>query len=108
MVNSRALLFTTLCSLLILSTFIDSTQSASCCLWYTRRRLHCHRLLGYTIQTINMSCDIKAVIFHNGNNFVCADPASSYTQKLMKCVDDKKKMIQHMMKEEIPKTSASS
>ncbi|XP_038553978.1 C-C motif chemokine 20-like [Micropterus salmoides] len=51
-----------LCSLVILTTFIGSTESASCCLRYARRPLPCKRLLGYTVQNINTSCDINAIM----------------------------------------------
>ncbi|XP_034562816.1 C-C motif chemokine 20b [Notolabrus celidotus] len=107
MASSRMILLTTLCSLLIMSTFIDSTHSASCCLWYTSRPLKCSRLLGYTIQTINTSCDINAVIFHVKGRFLCADPSSSHTQKLMRCFDEKRKSKQ-VQKDKIPITSAST
>lgn len=35
---------------------------ASCCLMYTKYPLSCRRMLGYTIQTINKSCDINAIM----------------------------------------------
>ncbi|CAJ1081636.1 C-C motif chemokine 20b [Xyrichtys novacula] len=102
----KTVLVTAVCSLLILSSFVDRTQSASCCLWYTRRHLKCNRLLGYTIQTINTSCDMNAVIFHLRGRFICANPSSSHTQNLMKCLDDKNNP--KTQKEEIQKTTASS
>ncbi|KAK1884779.1 C-C motif chemokine 20 [Dissostichus eleginoides] len=91
MASGKVCFLATLCSLVILSTFIDSTQSASCCLRYTSRRLRCQRLLRYTVQTINTSCDINAIIFHLPGRFVCADPSSIRTQREKKCVDERRK-----------------
>ncbi|XP_034069961.1 C-C motif chemokine 20-like [Gymnodraco acuticeps] len=91
MASGKVCFMATLCSLVILSTFIGSTQSASCCLSYTSRRLPCQRLLDYTVQTINTSCDINAIIFHLPGRFVCADPSSIRTQRQMKCVDERRK-----------------
>ncbi|KAG7231270.1 hypothetical protein INR49_012101 [Caranx melampygus] len=62
MAISKAYLLVAACSLIILATSISSTESASCCLRYTRRSLSCSRLLGYTVQTINTSCDINAIM----------------------------------------------
>ncbi|XP_029313951.1 C-C motif chemokine 20b [Cottoperca gobio] len=81
----------TLCSLFILTTFIGSTQSVSCCLRYTSRRFPCQRLLGYTIQNINTSCDIEAVIFHLPGRFMCVDPSNHSTRRGVKCVDERKR-----------------
>ncbi|KAK1885495.1 C-C motif chemokine 20 [Dissostichus eleginoides] len=94
MASGKVCFLAALFSLVILSTFIDSTQTANCCLSYTSRRLRCQRLLGYTIQTINTSCDINAVIFHLPGRFVCADPSSIRTQREMKCVDERRKKNQ--------------
>ncbi|XP_067342684.1 C-C motif chemokine 20b [Channa argus] len=91
MASNRVCLMVALCSLVILTTFISSTQSASCCLKYTKRRLQCKHLTGYTIQNINTSCDIHAIIFHLRDKFVCANPRMSWTQKLMSCVDAMRK-----------------
>ncbi|KAM7369671.1 hypothetical protein PAMP_010975 [Pampus punctatissimus] len=91
-----------LCSLIILCTFISSTQSASCCLRYTKRPLPCNRLLGYTTQTINTSCDINAIIFHIPGRFVCADPSMNWTQRRKKCVDERRRKINQMLKEGTP------
>ncbi|KAK5849963.1 hypothetical protein PBY51_014255 [Eleginops maclovinus] len=87
MASGKVCFLATLCSLLILSTFIGDAQSARCCLGYTNRRLPCKPLLGYTIQNINRSCDIPTVIFHLRGRFVCADPSSIHTQRLTKCLD---------------------
>ncbi|KAM6971137.1 C-C motif chemokine 20b [Tautogolabrus adspersus] len=87
MASGRVFLLAALCSLLILTSFIERTESARCCLSYTRRHLKCDRMLDYTIQTINTSCDIHAVIFHAKGKFICADPYASHTQKLMKCLE---------------------
>ncbi|KAK1885409.1 C-C motif chemokine 20 [Dissostichus eleginoides] len=68
MASGKVCFLATLCSLVILSTFIGSTQSASCCLRYTSRRLPCQRLLGYAVQTIKTSCDINAIIERRKKN----------------------------------------
>ncbi|TNN45020.1 C-C motif chemokine 20 [Liparis tanakae] len=91
MASSRVLLLAVVCSLVILTSFIGSTQSASCCMMYTPRRLPCQRLMGYTIQNIFDSCDINAVIFHLPGRFVCADPSSKWTKRGMKCVDERRR-----------------
>ncbi|XP_054479096.1 C-C motif chemokine 20b [Anoplopoma fimbria] len=91
MASSKVCILAVLCSLVIVTTFIGSTQSASCCMMYTSRRLPCHRLLGYTIQTIITSCDIKAVIFHLPGKFVCADPSAKWTQRGMKCINERRR-----------------
>ncbi|XP_019958760.1 C-C motif chemokine 20b [Paralichthys olivaceus] len=88
-----------LCTLVILNTFICITQSASCCVSYSKRPLKCHRLLGYTIQTINTSCDISAVIFHVNGRFVCADPLKKWTQRGMSCVDEMRKKKAQILKD---------
>ncbi|KAG7526989.1 C-C motif chemokine 20-like [Solea senegalensis] len=99
--NSNMRVMAALCTIVILSTFIRSTQSTACCLMYTKRHLSCRRLLDYTVQTINTSCDINAIIFHRPGRFVCADPSKSWTQRAMKCVDDMKRRIAQITKEKI-------
>ncbi|XP_034021942.1 C-C motif chemokine 20b [Thalassophryne amazonica] len=94
MASSKLLLLTAVCCFIILTTFISSTQSASCCLIYSARPLRCRRLLDYTIQTNGASCDINAIIFHVPGRFVCADPRLEWTQRCMKCVDERKMDIQ--------------
>lgn len=43
---------------------VDHTVfAASCCLRYAKRHLPCKRLTGYTIQTINTSCDLQAIMW---------------------------------------------
>ncbi|XP_075936980.1 C-C motif chemokine 20b [Anarhichas minor] len=91
MASSKVCLLAVLCSLVILTTFIGSTHSVSCCMMYTSRQLPCRRLLGYTIQTIVNSCDINAVIFHLPGRFVCANPSSKWTQRGMKCLDERRR-----------------
>ncbi|XP_056290202.1 C-C motif chemokine 20b [Pseudoliparis swirei] len=91
MASGRVFLLAVVCSLVILTSFIGSTQSASCCMMYTSRRLPCQRLIGYTIQTIFDSCDINAVIFHLPGRFVCADPSSKWTLRCMKCFDERRR-----------------
>ncbi|KAK9527498.1 hypothetical protein VZT92_014056 [Zoarces viviparus] len=90
MASSKVCLLAVLCSLVILTTFIGSAHSASCCMMYTTRRLPCQRLMGYTIQTIVNSCDINAVIFHLPGRFVCANPLSTSTQRGIKCLDERR------------------
>ncbi|XP_071372759.1 C-C motif chemokine 20b [Centroberyx affinis] len=90
MASCKLCLLAAVCSLLILTSFISSTQSASCCVRYSRRRLSCKRLRGYTRQNINGPCDINAVIFHLRDKFVCADPSKDWTQRVMKCLDEMK------------------
>ncbi|XP_030254986.1 C-C motif chemokine 20b [Sparus aurata] len=84
-------LLTALLSLLVLSTFIDNTQSASCCLRYVRRPRSCTPMLGYTIQTINHACDIEAIIFHLPGRFVCANPKADWTQRGVACLDERRR-----------------
>ncbi|XP_072234423.1 C-C motif chemokine 20b [Leuresthes tenuis] len=98
MSTSKACVVVALCSLVILSSFISSTDSASCCMRYTRRPQPCKRLLGYSIQTITGSCDINAIIFHIPGRFVCADPSVKWTQRGMKCVDERRVAAQVLMK----------
>ncbi|XP_034416068.1 C-C motif chemokine 20b [Cyclopterus lumpus] len=93
MASGRVWLPAVLCSLVILTAFIGSTQSASCCMMFTSRRFPCQRLMGYTIQTIISSCDINAVIFHLPAKFVCADPSSKWTLRGMKCVDERRRKM---------------
>ncbi|GAA6215215.1 C-C motif chemokine 20-like [Lates japonicus] len=88
MASSNVCLLAVLCSLAILISFIGNTQSASCCMRYTRRPLPFRRMIGYNIQTINNSCDINAIIFHLPGKFVCADPSMKWTQRGMKFVDE--------------------
>nr|XP_046226820.1 C-C motif chemokine 20b [Scatophagus argus] len=108
MARGKVCLLAALCSLLILSTFIGSTQSASCCLRYTRRQLPCRRLLGYTIQTINTSCDINAIIFHIPGRFVCADPSVSWTRRGMLCLEERRRKNTQIIKEVIQGNTTSS
>ncbi|KAM8823267.1 C-C motif chemokine 20b [Spinachia spinachia] len=82
-----------LCSLVILGTFLGSAHSARCCMMYAARRWNCQRMMGFSIQTIVNSCDISAVIFHLPGRFVCADPSSKWTQRAMKCLEERKRKI---------------
>ncbi|KAK2859705.1 hypothetical protein Q5P01_004325 [Channa striata] len=106
MASNKACLTVTLCSLLILTTFISSAQSASCCLRYTKRHLTCRHMTGYTIQNTNTSCDINAVIFHLPDRFVCANPRMLWVQKAMKCLDETRRKTDD--KQETPSGSATS
>ncbi|XP_030612411.1 C-C motif chemokine 20b [Archocentrus centrarchus] len=100
MASSKTCLVAVLCSLVILTTFISSAQSASCCLRYSKRQPPCRRILGYTVQNINNSCDINAIVFHIAGRFVCADPSKLWTQKIMKCVDEKRRKSSQIVKKE--------
>ncbi|XP_041816992.1 C-C motif chemokine 20b [Chelmon rostratus] len=100
MASSKMCLLAALCSLVILSSFISSTQSASCCLRYAKRPLSCRRLLGYSIQTINSSCDLSAIIFHLPGRFVCAHPSASWTRRVVECLDEKRRRKAEIIKEE--------
>ncbi|XP_070784431.1 C-C motif chemokine 20b [Enoplosus armatus] len=97
---SKVCIVAALCSFVFLATFIGSTQSASCCLRYTKHPLPCKRLLGYSIQNINTSCDIDAVIFHVPGKFVCANPAAKWTKRRMDCLDERRRTNAEILKEE--------
>ncbi|XP_046879651.1 C-C motif chemokine 20b [Hypomesus transpacificus] len=67
------------------------SESASCCLRYYQRPVPCHRMTGFTIQTISSSCDLQAVIFHTKDGrFMCADPAKKWTMRVLKCLLSRK------------------
>ncbi|XP_022049619.1 C-C motif chemokine 20b [Acanthochromis polyacanthus] len=104
MAGRKVFLIAALCSLLILTTFTGTTESASCCLRYTKRKLHCKRVLGYTIQNIGTACDINAVIFHVPGRFLCANPGKEWAQTAMKCVDERRRPLRSVTK---GRTSAS-
>ncbi|XP_038163848.1 C-C motif chemokine 20-like [Cyprinodon tularosa] len=99
MENRKACLFAALCSLLIVASFIDSSESASCCMKYFKRKLPCKAVKGYNIQTINGSCDINAIIFHLNGRFVCADPLKVWTKRAMKCVDERRRKVERILRE---------
>ncbi|KAM9337456.1 C-C motif chemokine 20b [Symphorus nematophorus] len=97
------------CSIVILSNFISSTESASCCLMYAQRRLPCIRLIDYTVQTINTSCDINAIIFHVRGRFLCADPSARWAQMGKECVDARRRKAALLFREQtIQNTTASA
>ncbi|XP_022604460.1 C-C motif chemokine 20-like [Seriola dumerili] len=104
---NKVCLLAVFCTLIILTTFSGSAQSASCCLRYTRRQLSCMRLLGYTIQNINTSCDINAIIFHLPGRFVCADPSMNWTRRGMMCVDEMRKRKGQITKQTIAGTRSA-
>ncbi|XP_070709264.1 C-C motif chemokine 20b [Pempheris klunzingeri] len=108
MASQKVCLISALCCLFILNTFIGGTQSASCCLRYTKHHFACRRLLGYTIQTIKSSCDIPAVIFHVPGRFVCADPSVNWTQRGMRCLDERRRKTTRMLKEGTPGNTTSA
>ncbi|XP_077365626.1 C-C motif chemokine 20b [Festucalex cinctus] len=80
-------------ALLILIAFTGNTHSASCCLRHIKpkRRLPCQRVLGYTYQSMGKSCDINAVILHLPGSFLCVKPTASWTQRAMRCVDERRR-----------------
>ncbi|XP_032406616.1 C-C motif chemokine 20b [Xiphophorus hellerii] len=99
MESSKACLFAALCVFLIVSSFVCSSDSASCCTRYTKKKLSCLQVKNYSIQTIHGSCDIYAIIFHVNGRFVCADPAKPWTGRAVKCVDERrKKSVNEVMK----------
>uniref|UniRef100_A0A3P8SKF6 C-C motif chemokine n=1 Tax=Amphiprion percula TaxID=161767 RepID=A0A3P8SKF6_AMPPE len=100
MAARKVFLIAALCSLVILVTFTGTTESASCCLRYVKRPLPCRRLLGYTIQNINTACDINAIIFHVPGRFLCANPNMKWTQRAIKCVDETRRPVNRIPKEE--------
>uniref|UniRef100_A0A3B5M9Y9 C-C motif chemokine n=1 Tax=Xiphophorus couchianus TaxID=32473 RepID=A0A3B5M9Y9_9TELE len=85
MESSKACLFAALCVFLIVSSFVCSSDSASCCTRYTKKKLSCLQVKNYSIQTIHGSCDLYAIIFHVNGRFVCADPAKPWTGRAVKC-----------------------
>ncbi|XP_036935614.1 C-C motif chemokine 20b [Acanthopagrus latus] len=99
MASQKDFLLTALFSLLVLTAFIDNTQSASCCLRYVRRPIPCRPMVGYTIQTINNACDIEAIIFHLPGRFVCANPSQSWTQRGMACLDERRRKMAEIIEE---------
>ncbi|XP_063062156.1 C-C motif chemokine 20-like [Engraulis encrasicolus] len=80
-------LLTVLYIILAVNTLILPTESASCCLSYSRRPIRCQRLKGYTMQDITTSCDIKAIIFHTvAGRLICADPVRLWTRRRVECL----------------------
>ncbi|KAJ8375889.1 hypothetical protein SKAU_G00064690 [Synaphobranchus kaupii] len=78
----------------ILNSFFLHTESASCCLSYTKKNIKCQRMKGYTIQTLMGICDMDAIIFHaKGGNFICADPSKEQTQKIIHCLTARAKSL---------------
>ncbi|KAL7840640.1 hypothetical protein AOLI_G00259630 [Acnodon oligacanthus] len=79
-----------LLSILILSTFIQETQTARCCLQYKKIPVRCAHLKGYTIQDTRRQCDLMAIIFQTTNGkFFCADPLMQWTQERVTCLMEK-------------------
>ncbi|KAM9436898.1 C-C motif chemokine 20-like [Clarias gariepinus] len=76
--------------ILILSAFIMDTETARCCLSYTRRPVRCGLLKGYYIQEITGSCDIRAIIFKTKDGkSICANPRMEWTHKRINCLWEK-------------------
>ncbi|KAJ8278087.1 hypothetical protein GJAV_G00083680 [Gymnothorax javanicus] len=77
----------TLLVIFTLNTFLLPAESASCCLSYTKKKIHCIRMKSYTIQTYMGVCDLDAIIFHSkAGHSICADPAKAQTQRTMHCL----------------------
>ncbi|XP_007555781.1 C-C motif chemokine 20-like [Poecilia latipinna] len=91
MESNKARLFAALCAFLIVCSFVCSSDSASCCTRYTKKKLPCLLVKNYSIQTIHGSCDINAIIFHVNGRFVCADPTKAWTKRAVTCVDERRK-----------------
>ncbi|XP_061521816.1 C-C motif chemokine 20b [Phycodurus eques] len=97
-----------LAALLILTTFTASTHSASCCLRYINRQLPCQRMSGYTFQSMGKSCDINAVILHLPGRFLCADPAASWTQRAMRCLDERRRKSDEALQQSANNATAAA
>ncbi|KAG9340103.1 hypothetical protein JZ751_022028 [Albula glossodonta] len=79
-----------------LNAFLLQTESASCCLSYTKKKLHCKRMDGYTMQTMTDFCDLNAIIFQTkSGRFVCADPAKDNTKRIIKCLTERTKILEN-------------
>ncbi|KAG5268512.1 hypothetical protein AALO_G00213390 [Alosa alosa] len=90
MESLRLCTLTLLTIIVILNTCILSTESAICCLSYSKRPIRCQKLKGYTMQDINTSCDIKAIIFHSvTGKLICANPEKPWTQHRIQCLKEK-------------------
>ncbi|XP_028825559.1 C-C motif chemokine 20b [Denticeps clupeoides] len=73
---------------LVLNTFIFHTDSASCCVRYTRKPIRCEKLKSYTMQHIISACDLEAIIFHTvGGHYICANPYKTWTQDRVRCLE---------------------
>ncbi|XP_017269566.1 C-C motif chemokine 20b [Kryptolebias marmoratus] len=99
MASSKVCLVAALCSFIILTTFISSTESARCCMNYSKHRPAFKRILTYYKQTITGSCDINAIIFYLRGKFLCADPSVQWTKKAMEFVDEMKGKDNRVVKE---------
>ncbi|XP_048866475.1 C-C motif chemokine 20-like isoform X2 [Brienomyrus brachyistius] len=76
--------------LVTLHLLLSRTESASCCVGYSSKRLPCYKLKRYTIQPITGTCDIVAVIFHTKKGgFICANPLQHWTLNRMKCLHER-------------------
>ncbi|XP_046689343.1 C-C motif chemokine 4-like [Silurus meridionalis] len=82
--------FRTFLFLLILGAFIMDTETARCCMSYTRRPVRCGRLTDYYIQELTGTCDIRAVVFQTKDKRnICADPRMEWTQERIMCLWEK-------------------
>ncbi|XP_013860807.1 C-C motif chemokine 25 [Austrofundulus limnaeus] len=98
MASSKVCLVAALSCFLLFTVFYNSTESASCCMSYSKRQPSLNRILGYNIQPITGSCDIRAIIFfykdkQQRNRFLCAKPSKPWTMMAMKHVDDRRRKL---------------
>ncbi|XP_019740284.1 C-C motif chemokine 20b [Hippocampus comes] len=96
-----------LTALLILTTFTTSTHSASCCLRYIKKKLSCQLVLDYSLQSMGKFCDMNAVIFHLPGRFLCANPNLSWTQRVRRCIDERKSKSESALIQQSNSTAAA-
>ncbi|XP_037549980.1 C-C motif chemokine 20b [Nematolebias whitei] len=98
MASSKVCLVSALCSFIIFTICISSTESVSCCMRYSKHPPPLKKILGYNIQTITGSCDISAIVFQLPGRFVCADPSTDWTQKALKIIDVRRRKVNQILK----------
>ncbi|KAF7214135.1 C-C motif chemokine 20b [Nothobranchius furzeri] len=101
MASSKACLVAALCCLVMFTTFISRADAASCCMRYTKRHLSCAKVFSYSIQTINSSCDISAIIFHLPGRFVCVDPSKKWAKNCMNSVEKRRKIAKILEEKQV-------
>ncbi|KAL4631065.1 C-C motif chemokine 20-like [Arapaima gigas] len=81
-------------AILILYLFVSHSESGSCCLRYSKKQYPCHKMKGYSIQTITRTCDISAIIFHTKKHkYICANPAQQWTKERIQCLNKRVKRM---------------
>ncbi|XP_066565069.1 C-C motif chemokine 20 [Amia ocellicauda] len=81
-----------LLGLVALSLFALQTEAGpgSCCLSYSKNRLPCKVIKGYTIQSVKDNCNIDAILFHtNGGKTLCHDPSKAWVMERIHCLKKK-------------------